>query len=193
MSSNTMRRAGLALALTTILVLACIPVAFAADTESTVGTSTVTITKAPPAQISVTVPQSIPLTANADTGVFLPLTKFELINTSDTPVHVSKIQVIPAPDSPLTLTSFSVGSPSGSNKYSLSIYPYADQSGRIDLIDYTEVAAAPKNPTLWSMGAKDSETASLSLVINGEMDDLASVDNVKVLDIVWTVASGAAS
>ncbi len=145
------------------------------------------------AQCPVTVPQSIPLTANADTGVFLPLTKFELINTSDTPVHVSKIQVIPAPDSPLTLTSFSVGSPSGSNKYSLSIYPYPDQSGRIDLIDYTEVAAAPKNPTLWSMGAKDSETASLSLVINGEMDDLASVDNVKVLDIVWTVASGAAS
>lgn len=179
---NMKRAAGLVAASVLVCGLCAAP-AFAAIEKS--GTSEVVVSKADPGQISVTIPQQIPLAAGEDGTFMAPSAQSsKLVNNSAFAVHVSKVTATPTVADTLVAKGADLKA-TGDNAYKLWLTVKAGNDSALDLSEAasgTAVDAAQE----WTMEAGSGE---LPLTFAGAMTaDASGVKGVHALDIVWTVA-----
>lgn len=176
------KAAGLLVASALVCGVCSVP-AFAAIEKS--GTSEVVVSKADPGQISVTIPQQIPLAAGEDGAFMTPTAQSsKLVNNSAFAVHVAKVTATPTVAGTLVEkgTELTAGE---DQKYKMWLTVKAGNDTALDLSKAssgTTVASTQE----WTM---EAGTGELPLTFAGAMTASATdVKGVHALDIVWTVA-----
>lgn len=178
---STKRAAGLLLASALVCSLCTVP-AFAAIEKD--GTSEVVVTKADPGQISVTIPQQIPLAAGEDGSFMAPTAQSsKLVNNSAFAVHVAKVTATPIVADTLVAKGASLTATDGAYKMWLTVK--AGNDSALDLSTASDGSSIDSTQE-WTM---EAGTGELPLAFAGAMTaDASGVKGVHALDIVWTVA-----
>lgn len=160
--------------------------ALAAEPIAKTGTSEVTVTKAEVGQISVTIPQQIPVVANTDGAFLAPDAKYTTItNASNFPVKVSKVEAKVFDDTKMALVAKGASLEQTENGPLNMWMTVAAGSDTLDLSKFT-TAAAPTTPDQWAMTAGNG---TLNVSVAGAMSDVVeAVSDVHALDVVWTVS-----
>lgn len=158
-----------------------------ADPVTKTGTSEVTVTKAEAGQISVTIPQQIPLVSSIDGTFLTPDAKYVTItNASNFPVKVAKVQSTVIDPASVNLVAKGASLEQQADGPLNMWMTVGSGSDTLDLSNYT-AGKAPSTPDQWVM---DSGDGSLSLSVSGAISSNTAneVAGVHALDIVWTVS-----
>lgn len=154
---------------------------------SKTSTSEVTVTKAEAGQISVTIPQLIPVVANTDGTFLTPDAKYTTIaNASNFPVKISKVEAKEVDSAKMALVAAN-GELTKSEGDPIKMWMTVSTGGNtLDLKEFSTAGGKAVTSDKWTMASGDG---TLNVSVAGAMTNVADeISAVHALDVVWTVA-----
>lgn len=138
------------------------------------------------AQISVSIPTTIPLVLKSDGSLIAP-SAVELTNTSVYPVQVSALSITPASNITL-ITQAASSSCLAPNALWSTITPPGKRP--LEVTDYLSQKTVP--PGDWNLEKAGSLHATLTTTLAGRMKNIEQnfANTHKVFDVVWTISPG---